>query len=167
MVPKDIKFEIVISQGTLSNGKPIVRKDGLHHVIFRVTLINKEQYAVDFSGAQYGHHQECLPWETYNTARVDRIIEIQAVGAAKQMLADNAKETGPPTSWTQALKIFFVKEVDLAVKYWTDHNGPIESLLVTPQDEYKKKSDSLLKEVRQLIELSKADQVRSGSWQRK
>ncbi|KAL8694685.1 MAG: hypothetical protein Q9218_000696 [Villophora microphyllina] len=158
VIPKDLNIEIVLCQERVSNHR-IVRKDGITHTILRVTLVNEEQYAIDFSGAQYGFHQECLPWYEYTAARVDRIVEIQAFGATQEWLAADTLKKGHPTDKVQLLRIDFANELRRSVKHWTDRQGSVDALLALPEQEYTEKRKSLLKVVKTLVELKRDLQI--------
>lgn len=165
VVPKNLKFEIVVFQGVINEIS--VRKDGMHHTILRVTLLNNEQYAIDLTGAQYGYHQECLPWQTYITTRVEIIVEIQALGAAKQFLANNARDyvkNGSMAERLESIDFFFARELELCIKSWTLGHESVGSLLAAPQDEYESKKKSLLEMVTKAMEVSRANNLRDRRW---
>ncbi|KAL8830991.1 MAG: hypothetical protein Q9191_001119 [Dirinaria sp. TL-2023a] len=166
VIPKDLRIEILVSQKYLGIA-PGVRKDGWHHTILRVTLTNNEQFAVDLTGAQYGHYQECLPWQDYVTTRVEEIIQIGAYGAAKQMLAEVAEERGNPTKWAHSLNLSFSKELRLSLEIWNRHGENFDTLLASPEVQYQPKKKRMLGLVKGLMEYSREESVKQGSWCRK
>lgn len=166
MVPKNLKIEILQSQGKISN-IDAVRKDGMHHIIFRVTLTNGEQYAVDLAGAQYGYHKECLTWQDYSTSRIEKVIEIGALGATKKALADDTEKKGYPANRVQELNISFAKEMWLCVQIWTRQEGSLDAMLALPEKYHMAKRTSLLELVERFVTLSRQDSIRQGSWCRR
>ena len=139
----------------------------VHHTILRVTLRNKEQYAVDLSGAQYGHYQECLPWPDYLTTRVEQSLEVSAYGTAKDWLAEQAKQRGFPTDKVHSLNLSFAKELGLCIKLWKQQGESFDTLLVSPEAQYQQKKETLLGLVKELMNLSRETSIQQGSWCRK
>ncbi|KAK3174430.1 hypothetical protein OEA41_001676 [Lepraria neglecta] len=69
----------------------MVEPDGHHkdnaeqgHAIIHITLKNSETYAVDITGAQYGHYDSVIPWDLYAESQVDSIQEVQPLGSIKE-----------------------------------------------------------------------------------
>lgn len=163
VIPKNSVIEILPSQGKINN-IDAVRKDGTHHTILRVTLNNSEQYAIDLTGAQYGHQHECLNWQDYIAARVEKIVQVDAFGIAKRWLADNAQERGYPWNRVQELNNYFVKEVQLLLGLWTRQGGSIDALLASQDKEYEEKKDALIRRVKGGMELARKDSIRDALW---
>ena len=166
MTVKNPNLEIVLGQTHIGN-RLVLRKDGMHHKLLRVTLTSHDQYAVDLTGAQYGHHEECLPWPDYVTARVDQIIEVQPLGATKTWLAKKALELPYPSSLVESLGISFLDELRLCIRFWEGRGGSVSALLALPEQQYEAKKVSFLEFVMTSMKLSREDSIKNGSWCRK
>ncbi|KAL8723983.1 MAG: hypothetical protein Q9181_007040 [Wetmoreana brouardii] len=163
MIPKDLNIEIVTCLKEM-NDVSVVKKDGLTHAIFRVTLANKEEYAIDLTGAQYGHQKECLPWQHYTTSRVERIVEIQPSGAIRIWLEDDTLKKGFLTSAVQPLKDKSAKELGVAVERWAHYGGDVNVLLASPEGVFEAKRRSLLETVKNTMEFCRNYDIEHGSW---
>ena len=141
-----------------------MKKEGWYHTILRVTLKNSEQYAVDLTGAQYGHYQECLPWQDYCTARVGEIIEVNSYGYTKQLIPKEAKKRGYLSEKTESLSLSFAKELRLCIEHWKSHGETFDTLLASPEVEYQQKKKALLELVKKLMKLSREISIQQGSW---
>ncbi|KAL8790167.1 MAG: hypothetical protein Q9195_006494 [Heterodermia aff. obscurata] len=166
VIPKNLNLEIGLWQKEINN-LPVLRKDEIHHTILRLTLTNQEQYAVDLTGAQYGHHEECLPWQDYVSARVERIIEVQPFGATKAWLAEAVLKQHYPHSLVQSLMISFFDELGLCVKFWEAQGGSVEALLALPEEQWLAKRVAFLEAIKTMMKFSREDSIRHGSWCRK
>lgn len=168
VIPKDLKIEIVQSRDQINN-VDVVEKNGILHTIFRVTLQNRECYALDLTGAQYGYRQECLSWQRYTENRVSKIIAVQPFGATKEWLAAHTLKKGYPNDKVQSLSIDFMNELQRSLQLWTSREGGIGALLVSPEQEYQEKRASMLKFVQLVMELKRdmtvGEAISSQRWQ--
>ena len=166
LLPKNTRLEIL--QGLIVDGQRAARKDGWKHVVFKVTLKNDDQYAIDLTGAQHGHHQECMKWDEYVASRVETIISTPAFGSTKQVRIEQTMKKGPPYMAVIELNDFFANELWLAVRDWACRNGSsdgsLDRLLALPGKEYEQGKESLLSKVRKVMETSRANSIRAGKW---
>ena len=160
--PKNSKIEILLGQKAI-NGLPAVRKDGMHHTIFRISLTNNEPYAVDLTGAQYGYQEDCLPWHYYVATRVDEIIETRPFGHTKTWLEDATSKQPRPNQVAQRLKTYFLEELRRSLQVWEAQAVSVGTLLGLPQAEYEAKRVSLLETVKTFMNFSREDSLRQGA----
>ena len=163
---KNLNIAIVLGKKDVNN-HPVFQKDGWRHRIFRVTLTSQEQYAVDLTGAQYGYHEECLPWEDYVTARVDRIIEINHFGATEKWLAEDTPKCPYPASLVRSMSLSFFNEMEGCIKVWEGCQGSVSALLALPEEEYAAKKVSFLDFIKTYMNYAREECIRQGFWCRK
>ena len=126
--------------------------------------MDNEQFAVDITGAQYGHYQECLPLQDFVTTRVEEIIQVGDYGAAEQLLAELAEKRGNPTKWAHSLNLSFAKELRLSIEIWNNKGETLDALLALPETQYQQKKKSFLGLVKELMKYSWKESVKQGSW---
>ena len=166
VTPKNLNLEIVLGEKNVDNNL-VFRKDGMHHNIFRITLTSQDQYAVDLTGAQYGHHQDCVPWQDYVAARVDHIMEVNSFGATKRLLAETAFKPPHPRSLLKSLCTSFLGEMELCINLWESRGGSVNTMLALPEEQYFAKKVSFLEFIKTCMKRSREDSIKQGSWCRK
>lgn len=126
----------------------MVSHDGYHndntesnHCIIQVTLKNGESYAIDITGAQYGHYDAVIPWDLYVKSRVDRIEKmnpLRNIGECKKRISKKSK--GRARTQEEQFAEVFVS----AAKSWQVQYGPFEAMLKTKEENFKRKQAGLL-----------------------
>lgn len=67
------------------------------HTVFRVTLKNKEVYALDMTGPQFGWYGPTVtPWSTFISSKVDIIKAVHEFGAMAPTLKADAQAAEVP-----------------------------------------------------------------------
>lgn len=147
-----------------TGGQPDTDYFNMPHQLLRVTLSNGERYALDITGAQYGHMQAVTRWETYE-AKWAEDVRPQPFGSARRRMQKKYDEGGY-TIWEQFTSDTRVPTahfrnclaLDEAVKKWvTDHNTSIPKLLNAPGDHYEKESVGLVTDVMHEVVQAAAD----------
>ncbi len=80
LIPKGQMLRISM---TTPCGSQIELQDSTHY-IYRVCMENGETWAVDITGAQYGHHEVLYRWDDYRRERCERITEQRHFGYLRQ-----------------------------------------------------------------------------------
>ena len=66
------------------NGVDCIDRTKWRHAVFKVTLKNSEQYALDVSCAQYGWSEPIMPWDIYERSRIQSITKTSEFGSAQK-----------------------------------------------------------------------------------
>ncbi|KAL8726730.1 MAG: hypothetical protein Q9166_006525 [cf. Caloplaca sp. 2 TL-2023] len=115
------------------------------HDVFRITLSNKQSYALDLTAAQYGWHGSAtMPWPTFEQERLDTIGEVRKMGeTAKTLRADI--EAGDRARKQHQDVLEGMKEgFDHYLREWQRQNISFKALLRCSEAEFKSKQDLLL-----------------------
>ena len=148
-----------------------MRKDGTKHKVLRVTLSNGEQYAVDFTGAQYGYKEDCQYWEDYREERVEGDLEVRPLGSTEKWYVEKVKEKpqegGYPFKEMLSIKYHFANELKRSLEIWVKKEGSIDCMLTLPDEEYEGKSKLLLEWVKSSMKIAREVSIRKGRWSRK
>ena len=161
--PKNSKTEILLSKGK-PGGVNVVEKSGWNHTILRITLKNGERYAIDLTGAQYGHQENCVPWDESFATRVEQVVDVNAHGHAKEQIANEARTKNNPRNVLQDIGAYFANDLRLSIMMWEKDGEDMDMLLTLPDKEYEAKKRDLLRRVKRLMKKSRDESIRRGSW---
>ena len=163
VMTKNFNLEIVLGLKDIHN-QLRRRKDGIRHTVFCVRLDDQHQYAIDLTGAQYGHHEECLPWKDYVTARVDQIVDVQPFGNTMVRIAQATLNLPYPESLVESMKNSFLAEIEVCIKIWEGLGESLNALLTLPEEQYVAKKMAFLGFVKNSLQSKREDNVRNGCW---
>lgn len=115
------------------------------HQVLQVTLKNKEVYALDMTGAQYGWPlPTTMPWGTFLKERVEIVKEIRKFGETAQDLrveraATNNEEILYYHQAMDEMKQFF----NMLLKQWQNNVSLLKDMLKLPEEDFQRKQASL------------------------
>lgn len=121
------------------------------HDVLQITLRNKEVYALDMTGAQYGWPvPAAMSWDTFMEERVEIIKENRKFGETAQAL--QVEEAAAATSDRDARRHYQVMDemkqcFNILFKKWQYRQGNnfslLKDMLRLPEEEFKRKQASL------------------------
>ncbi|KAL8993935.1 MAG: hypothetical protein Q9169_005970 [Polycauliona sp. 2 TL-2023] len=130
-----------------------VRPDGSiantpeRHSIFKITLPNKESYALDLTAPQYGWYGPAIiPWATFEAERLDTISSTHDLGAMTKYALSGGWGSGTPT----VLKVL-KDALGRHLATWQQHNQSFQGLLGCSEEDLTKNQSRLLSFVDQCL----------------
>jgi hypothetical protein len=129
------------------------------HEVLKLTLRSGELFAIDLSGAQYGHHEPVTPWHLYEATRVRQVISSGRLSGPRGTLSVN--DYSPEGQFREASKRFsatsdrggpiwvdILNAVNVYILGWQyDENLALKTMWKLPEDEFKQKQKSLVDEI--------------------
>ena len=127
------------------------------HTVLRVTMKNREKYALDMAGAQYGWYECVTPWHLYRDAKVRSIKEVCQFDATRAFCKTRAENMGGQRKRIENIKENFTKCLDETVVGWQSRkNISLSTMLRLPEAEFGKKQSSLIDDVNERLQRYKA-----------
>ena len=111
------------------------------HSIIKITLKNGEKYALDLSGAQFGHSDPLLPWERYVKTRAEYIEETKPLGSYRK----RTKFLWKPKSGGEGIVNCdeeIARIVNAAIDEWQKTNGTLRDLLRLQEKQFMAKREA-------------------------
>lgn len=115
------------------------------HSIFKITLSNGENYALDPTATQYGWYgSSIMPWSIFARERLDAIIDsYDRGGTTNQLRAEAEGAEGADLTWRCVLECM-KSEFDDALFDWQRRNKPFNALLKCTEETFQHEVISLL-----------------------
>lgn len=127
-----------------------VRPDGTRaeipaqHLVFKITLPNKESHALDFTAAQYGWYGPAMiPWAIFEEQRLDTVLDTRGFGAmTKDFLAEARESKSTENHFAKVLEILKKRFKD-GLAEWQQQNLSFQALLKCSEEDFAKKQSLL------------------------
>lgn len=125
------------------------------HSMLKVTLRNGEQYALDITGEQYGHHDPIIPWDRYSQTRLEHIEGIRHFGfhrlSRKYLQKPKWNRVG-----IKSLNEEVAEVINATTKTWQTQNISLRDMLNLPQDAFVRRRAELFSFLDLHLEAKKA-----------
>ena len=117
------------------------------HVIFKITINEDEDYALDVTGSQSGFYDALTPWASYQRDRIEilgRILPLSRLRDSQRLPNNKSSQTSRDGATTKALDHQSAKTFDSALKSWEEKNGTFTAMLKLREDAFRKTQGELL-----------------------
>ena len=117
------------------------------HVIFKITINEDEDYALDVTGSQFGFCDALTPWASYQRNRIEslgRILPLSRLRDRQSLPSKNFSRKNMDGATTKALDDQLAKSFDSALKSWEERNGAFTAMLKLREDAFRKTQGELL-----------------------
>ncbi|MCJ1244503.1 hypothetical protein MMC30_001701 [Trapelia coarctata] len=170
---KDHPQEAALEYHLLS-GHDVARilDDQKSHVLLKVSLKGGEDYALEFTSAQYGYHSPVSLWQEYVRERVSEVTYLATFGTSKIHIDREALHA--PGTVKEGISLHHQKAtatLDNAVKNWLAANKTtFKHLLHLDKENFPNKRDELLAAIdNDLVDFVKSAERKAASkaWNRK
>ena len=117
------------------------------HVVFKITINEDEDYALDVTGSQFGFYDPLTPWASYQQDRIETLGRIQPLSRLRDSQRPpnkkpNQKNKGGAT--TKALNDQSAETFASALKSWGEKNGTFAAGLKLREEYFRKAQGELL-----------------------
>jgi len=113
------------------------------HFVIKAVLKNGDIYALDLTGAQYGHFDPVLPWQKYVESRASEVRTLVPLDQVRIRNNLRCEESGREGLVISA-NAFATSQMEQALGKWVSENLPLEAMLNLPDDSFKQKRAELL-----------------------
>ena len=134
------------------------------HTVMIMTMKNGEQYAVDFSGAQYGWHETIMPWALYSSSRIEEVMYVEPLGYTRDSYKMHLISIKDQNLWEYQILEEFACYVQDATMLWELEGGLVAHIFRLPFQEAQPKIGQLLSTVEEMVRLKKQDQQSKGKY---
>ena len=117
------------------------------HVVFRITINENEDYALDVTGSQFGFYDAVTPWASYQQNRIEtlgRILPLNRLRDSQSMHSKNFSQKNKNGATTKALNHQSAETFSSALKSWEEKNGTFAAMLKLREDAFSKVQAELL-----------------------
>ncbi|CAF9904977.1 MAG: hypothetical protein ALECFALPRED_010650 [Alectoria fallacina] len=117
------------------------------HVIFKITINEDEDYALDVTGAQFGFYDPITPWIYYQQTRIETLGGIRPLKHLRDSHRLPSKDFSKKNGWDvtrKALNGQFAKIFGSASKSWQVKNGALSAMLKLSEEAFRKRQGELL-----------------------
>ncbi len=118
---------------------------GTHHAVIRVTLRSGKSYALDITGAHYGHYEPVVPWDSYMDLRVQQIAHSSKFGGWQSLLYGKVWGSETTEYGIRELYKAFTLQLNAAMADWQNDNLALSAMLKSPKDAFKRKQSEFIK----------------------
>lgn len=115
------------------------------HEVLQVTLKNREVYALDMTGAQYGWPLPAtMPWGTFVKDRVEIVKEIRKFGeTAQDLQVERAATNNEELRYHHRVMDEMKQCFDMLLKQWQNNVSLLTDMLKLPEEDFQCKQASL------------------------
>lgn len=117
------------------------------HVIFKITINEDEDYALDVTGAQFGFYDPVTAWGSYQQTRIETLGKIRPLkhlqDSHRLPSAGFSKQNGWDAT-RKALNRQFAKTFGSASKAWQAKNGSLSAMLKLREQTFRRRQGELL-----------------------
>lgn len=117
------------------------------HVIFKITINEDEDYALDITGSQFGFYDALTPWASYQRNRIEtlgRILPLSRLRDSQRQSSKNFGQKNRDSTTAKGLNHQSAQAFDSALKSWEENNGKFTAMLKLREDVFRKKRGELL-----------------------
>ena len=117
------------------------------HVIFKITINEDENYALDVTGSQFGFNEALTPWASYQRDRIEILGRILPLSRLRDSQRLPSNKSGQKNKWgatTKALDRQSAETFDSALKSWEENNGTFAAMFKLREDAFRKTRGELL-----------------------
>ena len=117
------------------------------HVIFKITINEDEDYALDVTGSQFGPYDALTPWASYQQDRIEtlgRILPLSRLRDSQRQLSKNFSSKNRDGATTKALNDQIAETFGSALKSWEEENGTFTAMLKLREDAFRNTQGELL-----------------------
>ena len=117
------------------------------HVIFRITINEDEDYALDVTGSQFGFYDAVTPWASYQQNRIEtlgKILPLSRLRDSQRLPSKNFNQKNRDGVMTKTLKHRSAETFGSALKSWEEKNGTFAAMLKLREDAFRKTQGGLL-----------------------
>ena len=125
------------------------------HVVFKITISEDEDYALDITGAQFGFYDPVTPWASYQQNRIETLGTIRPL---KHLRGSHGLDGDDRGGWfieRTALKGHFTKIFGSPLRSWQAKNGAFSVMLKLREELFRKRQVELLNFIDGCIEAGK------------
>ena len=119
----------------------------LEHVIFKITINENEDYALDVTGSQFGFYDTLTPWSSYQQDRIEKlgkILPLSRLRDSQKLPGKNSSQKNRAGATTKALNRQSAETFDSTLKSWEEKNGKFTAMLRLREDGFRKSQGELL-----------------------
>ena len=117
------------------------------HVMFKITINEDEDYALDVTGAQFGFYDPLTPWASYQQNRVETLGKIRPLRRLRDSHRLPSKDFSQKHGWDatrKALNRQFARIFGSASESWQAQNGALSAMLQLGEETFRKRQGQLL-----------------------
>ena len=114
-----------------------------HHELYRLTTDTGEEYAFDLSGAQHGHYEPIVPWDSYEKLRVGKVVgRVRMFGETQY---EELHRKNVPLIEQVQTTIFghFTDCLNVTLQDWQTENMSLNILLTLQDQEFERMTSDL------------------------
>lgn len=117
------------------------------HVLFKITINEDEDYALDVTGAQFGFYDPVTPWATYQQNCIEILGKVRPLQHLRDSHRLPSEDFSNKKGWDatrKALNGQFAKIFGSATRSWQVQNEPFSAMLKQREETFRKKQGELL-----------------------
>lgn len=172
---QDVPFEVaevLVSKVKYLRRVVVIEPDGhesdsskSEHVVFKITINEDENYALDVTGAQFGFYDPVIPWISYQQTRIETLGEIRPLKYLRDSHRLPSQDFSKKKGWDatrKALNRQFSKIFGSASKSWQVKNGAFPAMLKLRKETFRKRQGELLDSIDERIVARKKQLEEAG-----
>lgn len=140
-----------------SNGLRISPPGGpVRHNLYKITLKNKETWALDVSGAQFGYPDPLCPWHDYEQNRSGMILSENNIGNTRHRISHTYQFCNTEISMGMDLQNHvFSRELDKIIPILAkEYGGKLNAILKGSDMVYKQATEKFLDQIEDHVKVS-------------
>ena len=117
------------------------------HVVFKITINEDEDYALDITGSQFGFSDPLTPWASYQQDRIEtlgRIQPLRRLRDSKRLPSKKPNQKNKGGATTKSLDDQSAETFGLALKSLEEKNATFAAMLKLREDAFRKTQAALL-----------------------
>ena len=117
------------------------------HVIFKITINEDEDYALDVTGSQFGFYDTLTPWASYQHDRIEilgRILPLSRLRDSQRLPSKKSSQKNRNGATTKALNDHFAETFGSVLKSWEAKKGTFTAMLKLREASFRKAQGELL-----------------------
>ena len=142
LTPKPVCRVVVVESDSQNNDS-----SQHEHVIFRITINENEDYALDVTGSQFGFYDALTPWASYQQDRIEtlgRILPLSHLRDSQSLHSKNFSQKNRNGATTKALNHQSAQTFSSALKSWEEKNWTFAAMFKLREDPFCKIQGDLL-----------------------
>ena len=128
------------------------------HVVFKITINETEDYALDVTGAQFGFYDPLTPWASYQQKCIRRLGKSRPLKGLRDHHGLPGKDFRKEDGWDatgNSLNGQFARICGLAARSWQEENIAFSAMLKLSQEIFCKRQKELLEFMDERIDARK------------
>lgn len=117
------------------------------HVLFKITINEDEEYALDVTSAQFGFYEPVIPWTSYQQTRAKTLGKVRPLKHLQESHRLPSKDFSKKKGWDttrKALNGQFARIFGSATKAWEQRNGALSATLKLREELFRQKQKGIL-----------------------